>query len=208
MSQLRKSASFRSRIPVRARVPQRRCSSPQPVSSSKSRQNKKNSRFFYDRYYSSSSFSSSDESHDSDEPLKVKYDMIFQYHKLISIQTEKYLTRKIILWVKHTFASTIGHLTFFRLVLKSTRHSVTSWKFPWRHAERCEASINWFLLCLLVCWLQKYRKKFMKNKNKLHENRNIKFSLFIFCSLCWRNLRQQQQTQAYPDQMCQQMRWV
>lgn len=95
MSQLRKSASFRSRIPVRARVPQRRCSSPQPVSSSKSRQNKKNSKVFYDRYFSSSSFSSSDESHDSDEPLKVKYYMLFQYHRRISIQTENYLTKKL-----------------------------------------------------------------------------------------------------------------
>lgn len=72
MSQLRKSASFRSRIPVRARIAQRRCSSPQPISSKKSRQNKKNSKFFFDRYYSSSSsFSSSDESHDSQEPLQV-----------------------------------------------------------------------------------------------------------------------------------------
>lgn len=71
MSQLKKSASFRSRIPVRARLPQRRCSSPQPTVPSKSRQSKKASKFFFDRYYSSSSFSSSDESHDSEEPLKV-----------------------------------------------------------------------------------------------------------------------------------------
>ena len=78
MSQLRKSASFRSRIPVRkTKVPQRRCSSPQPTSSysdsrQNSRQNKTNN-LWYDRRYSSSSFSSSDESDESEAPLQVKY---------------------------------------------------------------------------------------------------------------------------------------
>lgn len=75
MSQLRKSASFRSRIPVRrTRVPQRRCSSPQPTSSSNSRNTRhssKNTQLWYDRRYSSSSYSSSDESDESEAPLQV-----------------------------------------------------------------------------------------------------------------------------------------
>ena len=75
MSQLRKSASFRSRIPVRrTRVPHRRCSSPEPTSSyTKPRQNNKNNHLWYDRRYSSSSYSSSDESHESEEPFQVNF---------------------------------------------------------------------------------------------------------------------------------------
>lgn len=73
MSQLRKSASFRSRIPVRrTRVPHRRCSSPEPTSSyTKPRQSSKHNNLWYDRRYSSSSYSSSDESHESEEPFQV-----------------------------------------------------------------------------------------------------------------------------------------
>ena len=86
MSQLRKSASFRSRIPVKARLPQRRCSSPQPISS-RSKQNRKNSRIFLERYYSSSSFSSSDESHDSEEPVQVKdFVSYFNNFRLFSLK--------------------------------------------------------------------------------------------------------------------------
>jgi hypothetical protein len=80
MSQIKKSASFRSRIPVRktSRLQQRRCSSPQlllATSSSTSRIRNKttpNHRIFHERYYSSSSYSSSDESsHDQEEPIQV-----------------------------------------------------------------------------------------------------------------------------------------
>lgn len=76
MSQIKKSASFRSRIPVKkTRLNQRRCSSPHLITTSLvsrlKNDNKTNQRLFYDRYYSSSSFSSSDESNDQEESLQV-----------------------------------------------------------------------------------------------------------------------------------------
>lgn len=77
MSSIKKSASFRSRIPVRRpRLPQRRCSSPQPTTSTTSFRNKlnrnqNNNPLWYDKRYSSSSYSSSDESHESEAPLQV-----------------------------------------------------------------------------------------------------------------------------------------
>lgn len=157
MSQLRKSASFRSRIPVRARLPQRRCSSPQPFSSSKSRPNKKNSKFFYDRYYSSSSFSSSDESHDSEEPLKVKIlslepqivlEIVF---KSISdgpwINSHSQSDIKLCSHILSQIDETFSHVTKVSMA--------TCWK-------RCEASINWFLLWMFVCWLHEQQQKNMK----------------------------------------------
>ncbi|XP_062533624.1 uncharacterized protein LOC134202619 [Armigeres subalbatus] len=72
MSSLRKSASFRSRIPVRrTRVATRRCVSPQPststVTSAGSIYDGGGGRQWYDRRYSSSSYTSSDESHDESE---------------------------------------------------------------------------------------------------------------------------------------------
>ncbi|KAG5672124.1 hypothetical protein PVAND_002279 [Polypedilum vanderplanki] len=76
MSQIKKSASFRSRIPVRKqRLQQRRCSSPHLITSSSASRlksnNKANQKIFFDRFYSSSSFSSSDESNDQEEPLQM-----------------------------------------------------------------------------------------------------------------------------------------
>ncbi|XP_055525587.1 uncharacterized protein LOC129718641 [Wyeomyia smithii] len=85
MSALRKSASFRSRIPVRRNRPSnRRCVSPQPsvstVTSTGSiycgseygtpADGSGTDRNWYQRRYSSSSYSSSDESHESEIPLK------------------------------------------------------------------------------------------------------------------------------------------
>lgn len=92
MSQLRKSASFRSRIPVRrTRIPVRRCCSPQPSSSAsavmscggkktggdnKGRQQNSSTinfqnHFWPERRYSSTSYSSSDESDESEAPFQV-----------------------------------------------------------------------------------------------------------------------------------------
>ncbi|XP_058464840.1 uncharacterized protein LOC131438680 [Malaya genurostris] len=88
MSALRKSASFRSRIPVRrSRITSRRCVSPQPSMSTVTSTGSiycgseygpgdgaadvgPGSRQWYERRYSSSSYSSSDESHESEVPLK------------------------------------------------------------------------------------------------------------------------------------------
>lgn len=136
MSQIRKSASFRSRIPVRERFPQRRCSSPQPIVSSKSRKNRKNAKFFLDRYYSSSSFSSSDESNDSDEPLQVKsYFCIWK----------RWLTEK--LW-KLTLDS--------NFCVSRARHPITSWKF---HGDmQCEMWSEHKLISFVDACLQKANK--------------------------------------------------
>lgn len=85
MSQLRKSASFRSRIPVRR---QKRSSSPNfeltsnfdPHFSLRSthhhhyRSKSGNGRRRYERKFSSSSYSSSDESNESEVPLQVILD--------------------------------------------------------------------------------------------------------------------------------------
>ncbi|XP_021713152.1 uncharacterized protein LOC5568718 [Aedes aegypti] len=85
MSSLRKSASFRSRIPVRrTRVASRRCVSPQPSTSTVTSTGSiydgggggggsGGGRQWYERRYSSSSYTSSDESHDESEtgPLKL-----------------------------------------------------------------------------------------------------------------------------------------
>lgn len=75
MSSLRKSASFRSRIPVRrTKVPPRRCCSPQPISSTsmiKTNRNQNKQHLWSDTRYSSSSYSSSDESQESEAPLQV-----------------------------------------------------------------------------------------------------------------------------------------
>ncbi|XP_053698530.1 uncharacterized protein LOC128745481 [Sabethes cyaneus] len=85
MSALRKSASFRSRIPVRrTRTSSRRCVSPQPSVSTVTSTGSiycaseystpgdivGTDRHWYQRRYSSSSYSSSDESHESEVPLK------------------------------------------------------------------------------------------------------------------------------------------
>ncbi|GAB0087499.1 hypothetical protein DMENIID0001_018090 [Sergentomyia squamirostris] len=70
MTSLRKSASFRSRIPVRRpKVPQRRCNSPQPIVS---RGHHKAHHYWSAerRYSSSSTYSSSDESEESEAPLQ------------------------------------------------------------------------------------------------------------------------------------------
>ncbi|KAL1378152.1 hypothetical protein pipiens_004044, partial [Culex pipiens pipiens] len=85
MSSLRKSASFRSRIPVRrSRVSARRCVSPQPSTSTSVTSTGSiyqggadgghgggRPQWYDRRYSSSSSFSSSDESNDSEAPLKL-----------------------------------------------------------------------------------------------------------------------------------------
>ncbi|XP_055617308.1 uncharacterized protein LOC129762793 [Toxorhynchites rutilus septentrionalis] len=98
MSSLRKSASFRSRIPVRRnRVSARRCISPQPSTSTRVTSATSSNycsgtesgrsvgpiaanacsgddgggQQWYERRYSSSSYSSSDESHESEGPLKL-----------------------------------------------------------------------------------------------------------------------------------------
>ncbi|XP_058812360.1 uncharacterized protein LOC131676943 [Topomyia yanbarensis] len=89
MSALRKSASFRSRIPVRrSRVSTRRCVSPQPSMSTVTSTGSiycgseygpaegtdagpNAGRQWYERRYSSTSYSSSDESHESEVPLKL-----------------------------------------------------------------------------------------------------------------------------------------
>lgn len=140
MSQLRKSASFRSRIPVRARIAQRRCSSPQPISSKKSRQNKKNSKFFFDRYYSSSSsFSSSDESHDSEEPLQVTL--------LIPFDDDSN---------QFSFDRTLN----FHSRPSSRRDAQSRQKRVSKATCGVSWSINWFLLWwLFVCWLQQHASK-------------------------------------------------
>lgn len=83
MSQLRKSASFRSRIPVRR---QKRSSSPNFELTSNFdqhfslrsthhyRSKSGNGRRRYERKFSSSSYSSSDESNESEVPLQVILD--------------------------------------------------------------------------------------------------------------------------------------
>lgn len=153
MSQIRKSASFRSRIPVRARLPQRRCSSPQPASSTKARNNKNNLKSFHDRYYSSSSFSSSDESHESDE-------------ETLQVRNRSALLLNSALKLWNIFQSmcirTLSSIPSFHY---STRLLVRSEDFSWRHEiadgmwseHKLISIVNDFVVCLLTAqtWTKK-----------------------------------------------------